>query len=177
MASANTVTSGPPFAIRPARPDDVPSLCLLKWQLALAEGSTHTVRAGEADWQRDMFGAQPRFSAMVAEAASRLIGMATIVERFAPGWVGPLFVIDDLFVMPEHRRRGVGKALLAGAAAEAVRRGAPYVELTVRTKNPARRLYERAGFERVRGAMIYVLAGDALAALGWAREIIEAPWM
>src|SRR5689334_15574098 len=158
--------------IRLARLDDVPALFLLKWHMALAEGAAHTFRASEADWRRDLFAPVPRFLALVAEAGGTLIGMATLVERYSPAWVGPLLVIDDVFVMPPHRGRGVGKALLARAAAEAVRRGAPFVELMVRTQNPARRLYERVGFERVRGAMTYVLAGNALAALAQALEAL-----
>jgi len=154
--------------IRMARPDDIPALHLLKWHLALAEGATHAFRASEADWLRDMSGPQPRFSAMVAEADGVPIGMATLVERYYPAWVGPMLVVDDMFVKPQHRRRGVGKALLARAAAEALQRGAPFIELMVRAQNPARRLYESVGFEPVRGAVSYVLAGNALATLAQA---------
>ncbi len=164
--------TAPSFAIRMAAPEDVSALYLLKWHLAVAEQSTHALRASEADWRRDLFGPHPRFSAIVAETDRALIGMATLVERYSPAWVGLLFAIDDMFVVPEHRGGGVGKALLARAAAEAVRRGAPLLELMVRTQNPARRLYERAGFERVRGATTYVLAGGALAALGQAPQAI-----
>ncbi len=154
-----------PATVRPARPEDIPVICLLKWQFALAEGSTIAVRATPEDWQRDMFGPQPRFSAVVAELAGAVIGMATITQRFCPGWVGPLCAIDDLFVVPEHRGRGVGKALLAGAAAQAIGRGAPFVELTVREDNQqAMRLYQRTGFERV-PAVTLVLAGNALTTL------------
>jgi len=140
--------------------------------MALAEDAADTVRASEADWQRDMFGAQPRFVGLIAELDSAPIGMATLVERYYPAWAGPLFALDDVFVTPEHRRRGVGRALLAHAADEALRRGAPFIELTVRTENPARRLYETSGFQPVRGAMIYVLAGNALAALAQALQTI-----
>ncbi len=152
-----------PCTVRLARPDDVPVLCLLKWQFAVAEGSTVAVRATPEDWQRDMFGPQPRFSAVVAESDGSVIGMATITQRFGPGWVGPLRAVDDLFVVPEHRGRGVAKALLAAAAAEAIGCGAPFLELTVRDDNhPAIRLYEQVGFERV-PAVTLVLAGEPLA--------------
>jgi ribosomal protein S18 acetylase RimI-like enzyme len=154
-----------PFTIRPARLEDVPALFLLKWQLALAEETTHTVRAGEADWQRDMFGPNPRFFAVVAEIDGTVAGMATLTERFYPGWIGPLLAINDLFVVPDHRGRGIGQALLAHVAADAIRRGAPFVELTVRNHNPARRLYRKAGFEPVRDTTTLVLAGSAFSSL------------
>jgi GNAT superfamily N-acetyltransferase len=164
MASACT--------IRLACPGDVAAVYALKWQMVLAEGTAHTLRASETDWQRDMFGPEPRFVGLVAETDGVPVGMATLVERYYPAWSGSLLAIDDVFVMPAHRRRGVGKALLARAAAEALGRGAPFVELTVRARNPARRLYERLGFEPVRGAMIYVLAGNALTALAQALEAV-----
>jgi ribosomal protein S18 acetylase RimI-like enzyme len=153
------------YTIRLAVPDDVPALCDLKWMFAVHEGSTDVVRASVADWRRDMFGPQPHFFALVAEVDGALVGMATVAEKFSPGWVGPLCSVDDLFVLPEHRRHGLGKALLAHASAEAVRRGSPFIELTVRETNPALQLYSRVGFKRVPGAVTLVLAGDALAAL------------
>jgi ribosomal protein S18 acetylase RimI-like enzyme len=148
------------FTVRPARADDIPALCAMKWQLALAEGSTHTVRASEADWQRDMLGPHAKFSALVAEQAGTIIGMVTICERYIPGWVGPTLYVNDLYVLPAHRRAGVGTALLAAAAAERARRGAAFLELAVRPENPARRLYRRMGFARLRGAVTYILAGQ-----------------
>jgi GNAT superfamily N-acetyltransferase len=153
------------YKVRLAHPDDVAVLVLLKWQLALTENATHVVCAGEADWRRDMFGPQPRFFAVVAEVDATVIGMATIAQRFSPGWVGALLCVNDVFVQPAFRRQGAGKALLALAAAEALRRGAPFLEIMVHEDNPARRLYRKAGFTQVRGAATYVLAGDALAEL------------
>ncbi len=158
--------------IRLARPADIPALFDLKRQMASAEDVVDTLRASAADWQRDMFGAHPRFVGLMAEVGGGPIGMATLVERYYPAWAGPLFALDDVFVTPEHRGRGVGKALLAHAAAEVLRRGAPFIELTVRTENPARRLYEGLGFQPVRDAMLYVLTGNALAALAQALQTI-----
>jgi ribosomal protein S18 acetylase RimI-like enzyme len=153
------------FTVRSAQPFDVPALVLLKWQHALAENATHTVRAAEADWHRDMFGPDPHFFAVVAEADRTVIGMATVAERFSPGWVGALLCVNDVFVLPAFRRRGIGAALLARAAAEAIDRGAPFLELNVREDNPARLLYRKVGFARIRGAETYVLAGDSLVGL------------
>jgi len=151
-----------PCTVRPARPEDIPVLCLLKWQFALGEGSTFVVRASPADWMRDMFGPDPRLFAVVAETGGTVVGMAIITQRYCAGWVGPLFAVDDVYVVPDRRGRGVGMALLAGAARHAVDRGAPFIELTVREDNdPALRLYRRAGFERVPGVTL-VLGGEAL---------------
>jgi ribosomal protein S18 acetylase RimI-like enzyme len=158
------------YAVRLAQPEDVSALVLLKWQHALAENATHTVRAGEADWRREMFGPDPRFFAVVAETDGMVIGMATIAERFSPGWVGALLCVNDVFVLPAFRRRGIARALLTRAAAEAIRRAAPFLELNVRADNPARWLYRKVGFARVRGAETYVLAGDALVQLAGARK-------
>lgn len=156
-----------PCTVRQARPDDIPVLCLLKWQFALGEGATFVVRASPEDWVRDMFGPDARLSAVVAEADGTVVGMAIITQRFCAGWDGPLFAVDDVFVVPDRRGRGIGMALLAGAARHAVDHGAPFVELTVREDNePALRLYRRAGFERVPGVTL-VLGGDALATLVW----------
>jgi ribosomal protein S18 acetylase RimI-like enzyme len=167
--STVAVLGAPPCTIRPAEPEDVPVLCLLKWQFAVDEGATFVVRATPADWMRDMFGPDPRLSAVVAEAGGAVVGMAIITQRTCAGWVGPLCAIDDLYVVPDHRARGIGRALLAGAARHAVACGAPFVELTVREDNhQAIRLYQQAGFERVPGVTL-VLGGEALAAL------LEAP--
>jgi ribosomal protein S18 acetylase RimI-like enzyme len=156
------------YSVRLAQSFDVPALVLLKWQHALAENATHTVRADESDWHRDMFGPDPRFFAVVAEADKTVIGMATVAERYSPGWVGALLCVNDVFVLPAFRRRGIATALLARAADEAIRRGAPFIELNVRADNPARHLYRKVGFGCVRGAETYVLAGDALAELAGA---------
>ena len=154
-----------PCTVRPARPDDIPVLCLLKWQFALGEDATFVVRASPEDWMRDMFGPDPRISAVVAEVGGTVVGMAIVTQRFCAGWVGPLFAVDDVFVVADQRGRGIGMALLAGAARYAVDHGAPFIELTVREDNePALRLYRRAGFERVPGVTL-VLGGDALTTL------------
>jgi ribosomal protein S18 acetylase RimI-like enzyme len=152
----------PPCTIRPARPADISALRAMKWQLALAEGAPHTVNATEADWHRDLFGRVPRFSAFLAEFGGTAAGMMILNERFFPGWAHPILHVSDLFVVPECRRRGAGRALLARAAQEAIKRRASFVELNVREDNPARRLYRKASFERVRNCAAYVLAGPAL---------------
>jgi ribosomal protein S18 acetylase RimI-like enzyme len=158
------------FQVREARPTDIPALMRLKRLLAEAEDSLHAVRANEADWLRDGFGPAAGFTAFVAEAAATgapgaILGMATCSRRTITGWNGPVIFLQDLFVEPAFRRRGIARALAARVAALACDLGSPIVELTVRADNPAQNFYLRSGFQPVPQCLTFVLAGGALAAL------------
>lgn len=154
------------FRIRAAEPADVPALMRLKRLLAEAEDSLHAVRAGAADWLRDGFGPHPGFTAYVAEFGTAVVGMATCSRRTITGWNGPVVFLQDLFVEPAHRRRGIAEALMARVAAIARELGSPIVELTVRADNGAAQMfYQRAGFQPLPQCLTYVLAGPALDAL------------
>ncbi|HXW23142.1 MAG TPA: GNAT family N-acetyltransferase [Xanthobacteraceae bacterium] len=150
--------------VRPATPADVPALLRLKRQLAIQEKAEFALRATERDWLRDGFGPRAQFTAFVAEDAGAVVGMATASERYYTSWAGATLYIQDIYVDPAHRGRGIGAALLGCVAALALARGSPLVELTVRNDNPACRLYRRVGFQEVDCAN-YVAAGPALAAL------------
>jgi ribosomal protein S18 acetylase RimI-like enzyme len=154
--------------VREALPLDIPALMRLKRALAAGEDGLHVVRASEADWLRDGFGPHAGFTAFVAEdaAAGAVIGMATCSQRIVTGWNGPVMFLQDLFVEPAHRARGIADALVARVAALANELGSPIVELTVRADNPsAQRFYQRNGFQPVPQCLTYVLAGPALVEL------------
>ncbi len=155
------------FHVRTARPVDIPGLMRLKRLLAQGENSLHAVRATAADWLRDGFGAAAGFTAFVAEAndAEAVIGMATCSRRTITGWNGPVIFLQDLFVDPAYRKRGVASALVARVAAYAHDLGSPIVELTVRADNPAQTFYLRSGFQHLPQCRTYVLAGPELGAL------------
>jgi ribosomal protein S18 acetylase RimI-like enzyme len=155
------------FSVRPAVPADVPALLRLKRQLAILENAEFVLRATPQDWLRDGFGPQARFTAFVAEHAGAAVGMLTVSERYYTSWAGCTLYIQDIYVEPAWRGRGVGGALLRCVAALALERGSPLVELTVREDNPARRFYARVGFHQVECAN-YVIAGPALANLAGA---------
>jgi GNAT superfamily N-acetyltransferase len=154
------------FCVRAAEPRDIPALMRLKLLLAEGEDSAHAVRASEADWLRDGFGPDPGFNAFVAECSGAgVIAMATCSRRKITGWNGPVIFLQDLFVEPPHRARGVARALMARVAAFAGALGSPIVELTVRADNPAQQFYLRSGFQLLPQCLTYVLAGPALTAL------------
>jgi len=153
------------FDIRAAQPRDISALMRLKRLLAQAEDSVHALRATEADWLRDGFGANAGFTAFVAESIDAIIGMATCSQRTITGWNGPVIFLQDLYVEPAYRDHGVARALMARVAALACDLGSPIVELTVRADNPAQHFYLRTGFQPLPQCLTYVLAGPALAAL------------
>jgi ribosomal protein S18 acetylase RimI-like enzyme len=153
------------FRVRKAAPADIPALMRLKRLLAEGENSLHAVRASAADWLRDGFGPLPGFCAFVAEADGAVVGMATCSRRIITGWNGPVIFLQDLFVEPAHRRRGIARTLTACVAALACELGSPIVELTVRSDNPAQAFYRKNGFEPLPQCLTYVLAGAELATL------------
>jgi ribosomal protein S18 acetylase RimI-like enzyme len=155
------------FRVRPAEPADVPDLMRLKRLLAEGENSLHAVRASAEDWLRDGFGSNPGYHAFVAEftGTRSVMGMAICSRRVITGWNGPVIFLQDLFVEPMHRGRGIARALTARVAAYACEIGSPIVELTVRADNPAQAFYQRNGFMPLPQCLTYVIAGPALAAL------------
>jgi GNAT superfamily N-acetyltransferase len=160
------------FRVRAAQPTDIPELMRLKRLLAEGENSLHAVRATAADWLRDGFGPEAGFTAFVAKTedthsitGQAVVGMATCSRRIVTGWNGPVIFLQDLIVELEHRKRGVGRALVARVAAYAQELGSPIVELTVRAHNPAKTFYQHGGFASLPHCLTYVLAGPALAAL------------
>lgn len=158
-------TPAAPFRVRQATPADIPALMRLKRLLAEGENSLHAVRASAADWLRDGFGPLAGFCAFVADVDGTTVGMATCSRRTITGWNGPVIFLQDLFVEPAHRRRGVGRALTARVAALACELGSPIVELTVRSDNPAQAFYRDNGFAPLPQCLTYVLAGAELSAL------------
>jgi ribosomal protein S18 acetylase RimI-like enzyme len=167
----------PPGAVRvrAAQPVDIAELMRLKRLLAQSEDSLHALRANAGHWLRDGFGPKAGFTAFVAEIGDAAIGMAICSQRVVTGWNGPIVFLQDLFVEPEHRKRGVARALTARVAAHAHKLGSPIVELTVRAANPARGFYQREGFCNLPSCLTYVLAGPALLALAEADREQLAP--
>ena len=90
----------------------------------------------------------------VAEAGSRVIGFCQLYPSFCSVFMGPIFVLYDMFVASEARQRGAGASLLASAAQHADRHGALRMDLkTARNNEAAQSLYEANGW--VRNEMFY----------------------
>jgi GNAT superfamily N-acetyltransferase len=109
------------------------------------------------------FGPQPRFEAYLAELEGTAVGYAIVFETYSTFLARPTLCVEDLFVRPEARRRGVGGALLRHLAAAAVERGCGRMEWTVLDWNElAQDVYRRVGAEQLDEWRLCRLTGDAL---------------
>src|SRR5690349_20122463 len=109
--------------IRLATEVDIPVILSLIHALAAYEREPDAVQIGEAELRRDGFGPQPLFECVIAEDDNgKAAGFALYFSIYST-WRGPSRHLEDLFVQPQHRGRGIGKALLAHVAAIAMERG------------------------------------------------------
>lgn len=93
---------------------------------------------------------------VIAEIDGLAVGVANCFTAYSTFRAKPLVNVHDLCVHHDWRGRGVGRALLDAVAEEAASRGCCKVTLEVRDDNPARRLYERAGFKAGEPAMWFL---------------------
>jgi GNAT superfamily N-acetyltransferase len=150
------------LTIRAATIADAALLRTLIWELADYEMAPDQVRTTEADIARDGFGANPQFRALIAEWQGQPVGYA-LFFRFYSTWRGAGLFLEDLFVRPGFRRRGVGKALLAGVARVAEQENGAFIRWEVLNWNqPAIRLYKALGADFFDDWRTALLAGDGL---------------
>ncbi len=88
--------------------------------------------------------------------------MVTYNEHYYTALAATTMHVQDLFVEPDHRQRGIAKLLLSRVAALAIELGSPLIELSVHRKSPARRLYKAMGFEPVSDSLAYVAALESM---------------
>ena len=164
--------------MRPAEPRDVPTMLRFIRELAEYEREPEAVVATEADLLRDGFGLSPdgmtplpgevplRFRAVMAEWDDEAAGFALYFTSYST-WMGRHGIrLEDLYVTPELRGRGIGRALLQRLAAIAVSEGCERLEWDVLAWNqPAIDVYHRVGAWVQTEWRIMRVAGDKLRAL------------
>lgn len=152
--------------IRPAVAADAASLHAMLRAIAGTTGEVDKVSSTPADLARYGFGQSPAFRALIAEADGAAVGLCLFFTTFS-SWRGRLGVyVQDLYVDPGQRGGGLGRRLLAAAAAEGVRLGATHMRLSVDAANaPAAAFYRRVGFAAAEAERIQVLEGAGFAAL------------
>jgi GNAT superfamily N-acetyltransferase len=149
--------------VRPARESDVARIHTLIVELATYERSADQVRATPDQLRAALFGSQPAAYALVAEAEDDVVGFALYFRNFST-WEGVHGIyLEDLYVKPEHRGAGHGKALLGSLAALAVERGYARLEWAVLDWNqPSINFYRSIGAVPLDEWTVYRLSGDPL---------------
>ena len=155
------------LSIRPAERKDVPLVADLIRQLAKFEKLEHEVVLTDELLVAGLFGARPYAEAVIAEEDGKPIGFALFFHTFSTFLARPGIYLEDLFVLPDQRGRGVGRALLGHLAHLALERGCGRLEWAVLNWNQeAIRFYERLGARPNSEWTVYRLAGESLQALG-----------
>jgi GNAT superfamily N-acetyltransferase len=135
-----------PFLIRAATRGDVKEILRLIHELAVYEKLEHMAVGTEAMLGESLFGARRCAEALIAERGGRAVGFALHFATFSTFLCKPGLYLEDLFVEPEHRGAGIGKALLRELAALALARGCGRFEWRVLDWNePSIRFYESLG--------------------------------
>jgi GNAT superfamily N-acetyltransferase len=154
------------LSIRAAVPEDVPAMLRFIRELAAYEREPDAVVATEADLLRDGWQAPVRFKALMAEWDGEVVGFALYFWSYST-WIGHHGIrLEDLYVTPAMRGRGIGKALLRRLARIAVDEGCTRLEWDVLAWNTqAIAVYERAGAGIQTEWRIMRVAGEKLKAL------------
>ena len=156
----------PRVRVRPARPDEAEAVAAMFNALNTMDGPPPPVAMTAEAVRRDLLGAAPRAVLLVAELDGEAVGFATGNPVYDSVRAADALLLNDLYVRPEARRRGAGRALVAGLAAEARRRGALCLWWGVDLgDDDALRFYEALGAVDEGGFVGRILVGPAFEAL------------
>lgn len=152
--------------VRPATPADVPRISELIRELAEYERSADQAVATADDLRAALFASQPALFGHVVEWDGAVVGFALWFINYST-WVGKHGIyLEDLYVTPEMRGRGAGKALLAELASICVQRGYGRLDWWVLDWNsPAIGFYRSIGAQAMSEWTVYRLTGQSLADL------------
>jgi GNAT superfamily N-acetyltransferase len=152
--------------IAQAAPGDVPVLLQLIRGLAEYEKLSDEVSATADGLHAALFGPRPVAEAILARLGDTAVGFAVFFHNFSTFVGRPGIYLEDLFVLPEHRGKGIGKALLLHVAALANKRNCGRFEWAVLDWNkPAIEFYRGLGARAMDEWTLYRLSGEPLAAL------------
>jgi GNAT superfamily N-acetyltransferase len=154
------------FSIRLATAADVPTIAHFVRSLARYEKLEHEVVADEASLAATLFGARPAAEVLLAEAAGAPLGFALFFQSYSTFLARPGLYLEDLFVEPEARGRGIGLALMSALARIAVERNYGRFEWAVLDWNtPAIEFYRALGAAAQSEWTVNRVVGEPLAAL------------
>ena len=160
------------FQIRPATETDVPIILRLIRDLAEYERAPDAVVATEAGLREVLFGAKRSAEVLLALEAGEPVGFAVYFHNFST-WLGrPGLYLEDLFVRPEMRGKGYGRALLERLAQIAKERGCGRMEWAVLDWNePAIQFYRKLGAQPMDEWTVFRLTGEGIAKLAGEEQL------
>jgi GNAT superfamily N-acetyltransferase len=162
-ASSMSTTS---ITIRSATERDVPLILSFIRQLAEYERLLDAVKATEEALRSTLFGARPVGEVLIAEDAGTPVGFALFFQNYSTFLAQPGLYLEDLFVIPSSRGKGIGKLLLERLSQIAIDRGYGRVEWAVLDWNaPAIGFYRRIGAVPMSDWTIMRLTGESLTRL------------
>jgi GNAT superfamily N-acetyltransferase len=151
------------MTIRPATPEDLPLVTSLVRELAEYERLAHQAVATEADFAESLFGPHPKAYALIVEQDGRPAGFAVYFYNYSTFLGRPGIYVEDVFIRPEFRRGGFGRAIFKYLAQKAVAENCGRMEWWVLDWNePAIRFYAGLGAVPMDEWTVQRLTGDAL---------------
>ena len=152
--------------VRPVQPPDVPAVVGLVHELAAYERAAGECTLTEAQLQAALFGARPALFGHVAVVEGEVVGCALWFLNFST-WCGLHGIyLEDLYVQPQHRGAGLGRAIVAELARECTRRGYARLEWAVLDWNrPAIDFYSSLGAQAQEDWTIFRASGSSLSRL------------
>jgi GNAT superfamily N-acetyltransferase len=149
------------ISLRNACADDAEAVFVLLRALAEAVGEAEHFTASLADVRRDGFGPAPLYETWIAELDGAPVGLMTLFPTYSTYKGRRCLHVNDLYVAPEARQRGIARRLMARACRMALERGCCRVELKVLETNAARDFYESIGMGAT-AEVAYTIRGHAL---------------
>lgn len=131
MVNARLLNMNLDFQIRQATGDNVADIFNLIKELAEYEKLTHQVTGTKEELHQHLFGDRIYAEAIVTEYDNRIVGFALFISNYSTFLTKPGIYLEDLFVLPEYRRRGIGKAMFAYLGKLAIERDAGRLEWSV----------------------------------------------
>jgi GNAT superfamily N-acetyltransferase len=157
----------PELSLRPATPDDLTEIAALIRELAAYEQLAHEAAPDVESLRAHLFGDRPHAEVVMGTIDGVVAGFALYFTSYSTFLTRPGLYLEDLFVRPEFRGVGLGKALLKRLAAIALERGYGRYEWRVLDWNePSLAFYRAQGAVPVDGWTTYRVTGSALEALG-----------
>jgi GNAT superfamily N-acetyltransferase len=164
------------FEIRPARVEDVPVILELIRELATYERAPDEVTATKGQLVDVLFGERPAAEVLLAFEGKSPVGFAVFFHNFST-WLGrPGLYLEDLFVKPEKRGKGYGRALLIDLAKIARDRACGRMEWAVLNWNePAIKFYRALGAEPLDEWTVFRLTREGIAELAKSESMVKEP--